>query len=363
MSALFSITTKNTLTAVDQLSDLKVLLTNQQAMAAATTTVIKTSGQISNDIATSAEKTKDNLKKEFGDKLTPQEQQTYNALTPTQQESILLNKADDATLAAYNEAQTTLSHWGVGGDYSRALSAVTQIGVGSTAGQGTTQLASNAVAPYAAELIGNTFAHTENPNEAAQLLSHAVLGGVLAYVNGGNTASGAVAGAGAEAAALSIAKELYPNAFVNGVLDRSKLTEEQANGIVALSSAVGALIGGISGGGITGATIDANVAQNAVENNYLNSYERNALTKATQDCNNGNSEACKSRDELKKIDELRDMSYKAAYEQCHEAGKCQYLKNIDTMMSDTLDWKGVLSKTYESNGDAGAVSAKYIDGK
>lgn len=32
-------------------------------------------------------------------------------------------------------------------------------------------------------------------------------------------------------------------------------------------------------------------------------------------------------------------------------------------MSETLDWTGVLSKTYESSGDAGAVSAKYVNGK
>jgi hypothetical protein len=64
---------------------------------------------------------------------------------------------------------------------------------------------------------------------------------------------------------------------VDGKLDRSKLTETQANAIFALSSAVGAFVGGVSGGGIQDAVIDANVAQNAVENNRLLSKEEKGL--------------------------------------------------------------------------------------
>jgi filamentous hemagglutinin len=265
-------------TALEKLPDLKQLLADQQAMAAAASTIISVSNQIASDIAGNAEKTKDNLKNEFGNTLSPEDQQIYNSLTPTQKESVLLQNADATTIAAYNDAQTTISHWGVGGDYSRALGVVTNIIVGVTAGQTSTQLTANAVAPYAAELIGNTFDHTDDPNQVAQLLSHAVLGGVLAYANGGNAASGALAGAGAEAASLYIAKELYPDAFdADGTFHRDRLSEGQANAILALSGAVGAFVGGVSGGGIQDAVIDANVAQNAVENNRLLSKEEKGL--------------------------------------------------------------------------------------
>jgi hypothetical protein len=270
--------TANAHTALEKLPDLKQLLADQQAMAGAASTVISVSNQIASDIAGNAEKTKDNLKNEFGNTLSPEDQQIYNSLTPTQKESVLLQNADTTTIAAYNEAQTTISHWGVGGDYSRALGVVTNIIVGVTAGATSTQLTANAVAPYAAELIGNTFDHTDDPNQVAQLLSHAVLGGVLAYANGGNAANGALAGAGAEAASLAIAKELYPDAFdADGTFHRDRLSEGQANAILALSGAVGAFVGGVSGGGINNAVIDANVAQNAVENNAMNTNDSNKV--------------------------------------------------------------------------------------
>jgi filamentous hemagglutinin len=273
-------------TALEKLPDLKQLLADQQAMAAAASTIISVSNQIASDIAGNAEKTKDNLKNEFGNTLSPEDQQIYNSLTPTQKESVLLNNADATTIAAYNEAQTTISHWGVGGDYSRALGVVTSIIVGSTTGATSTQITANAVAPYAAELIGNTFDHTDDPNKVAQLLSHAVLGGVLAYANGGNAASGALAGAGAEAASLAIAKELYPDAFdADGTFHRDRLSEGQANAILALSGAVGAFVGGVSGGGINNAVIDANVAQNAVENNKLSEAQKIERAKDIVSCN------------------------------------------------------------------------------
>jgi hypothetical protein len=88
-------------------------------------------------------------------------------------------------------------------------------------------------------------------------------------------ASGALAGAGAEAASLAIAQELYPHAFdADGTFHRDRLSEGQANAILALSGAVGAFVGGVSGGGIQDAVIDANVAQNAVENNDLKTDPR-----------------------------------------------------------------------------------------
>jgi filamentous hemagglutinin len=165
-------------------------------------------------------------------------------------------------------------------------------------GQAGGQVATNALAPYAAQLIGNAFDsnHGNNPNQAAQILSHAVLGAVLAYANGGNAATGAMVGGGSEAAAQYLIRELYPQAIdENGVFSRAALNETQAQNIVALTNAIGAVVGGM-GSGLNGGTttdvlanaaVDANVAKNVVENNYLNPDQLIAKRNDLQSCGVG----------------------------------------------------------------------------
>ena len=141
-------------------------------------------------------------------------------------------------------------------------------------------MASNALAPYAASMIGQQFGHGENRNEAAQLLSHAVLGAVLAQVNGGSAAAGAVSAAGAEAASNYIAKELYPYAVTpNGDIDASLLTPEQRQNLSSLGAAVGAIGGGLVGNSLYNAAVGSQVGQNAVVNNETGSTKYNSLSK------------------------------------------------------------------------------------
>ncbi|MBN2878923.1 MAG: VENN motif pre-toxin domain-containing protein, partial [Clostridia bacterium] len=139
-----------------------------------------------------------------------------------------------------------------------------------TAGQGNAQIATNAIAPYASQLIGDTFEHTDDPNKAAQLLSHAVLGAVIAYMNGGDPAAGAASATASELASMALARELYPEAFdEDGNLVRSRLSEEQAESIVAITNAIGALAGGITGGDVYDAGLGSFIGENAVKNNDL----------------------------------------------------------------------------------------------
>ena len=101
----------------------------------------------------------------------------------------------------------------------------------------------DALAPYAAETIGQTFGQNgSNPNQAAQLLSHAILAGVVAATNGGDFGTGALSAAGAEAAAKAITTGLYGQ---EAAADPNRLSEEQKDTIRSLSSAVGAFIGGV----------------------------------------------------------------------------------------------------------------------
>jgi filamentous hemagglutinin len=219
-------------------------------------------------VAKSAEAKKKDLINVAENDIKAQGQQAwddYSKATPKDKEA-LRSKAN----ADYKNAADTLTNWGAGGDYTRALSAVTSIVVGGVAGQGGAQIAGNALAPYAASLIGQQFDHTDDPNKAAQLLSHAVLGATLAYLNGGNAAAGAAAGAGSEAAAQYLTKELYPEAFdANGTFDRTKLTEAQANHIIGLGAGIGALVGGTTGGSVFDGAVGGEVGRNAVENNQV----------------------------------------------------------------------------------------------
>jgi filamentous hemagglutinin len=268
-------------TAVNKLPDLKQLLADQKAMAAAAATVIETSQQIAQDVAKSAEAKKKALINVAENDIKAQGQQAwddYSNATPKDQEAIR-SKAN----ADYKNAADTLTNWGAGGDYARALSAVTSIVVGGVAGQGGAQIAGNAAAPYAASLIGQQFDHTDDPNKAAQLLSHAVLGATLAYLNGGNAAAGAAAGAGSEAAAQYLTKELYPEAFdANGNFDRTKLTEAQANHIIGLGAGIGALVGGATGGSVFDGAVGGEIGRNAVENNQYSIGSTACLSASNQ---------------------------------------------------------------------------------
>ena len=249
---------------IDKLPDLQVLLKDQQAMAAAASTVISTVKQASSDISKAAEQQNKTDKTVLGFATDDLEA----AKASGDPDKIASAQATyDSAQAAYTASSESAKNWGKGGDYSRALDVVTGIIVGGVAGQSGTQIAANAAAPYAAEAIGSYF--DDHPNQTAQILSHAVLGAALAYANGGSVAGGAAAGAGGEAAAQYLTKELYPEAYVDGKFDPTKLNQDQKENIIALSTAVGALVGGAAGGSVYDAAVGGNVAENAATNNQL----------------------------------------------------------------------------------------------
>jgi hypothetical protein len=146
---------------------------------------------------------------------------------------------------------------------------------GILGGQSSLQAATNALAPYAAELIGQQFGHGENQNQAAQLVAHALVGAISASVNGGNAAAGAVGASAAELAAQYLIKQLpkdqYPEAIDprTGEIDPNRLPENVKASIRDLSSAVATVSGGLTGGSLIDAQIAGVVGQNAVENNQF----------------------------------------------------------------------------------------------
>ncbi|WP_049441839.1 VENN motif pre-toxin domain-containing protein, partial [Stenotrophomonas maltophilia] len=185
----------------------------------------------------------------YYDGLSSDDQKAFNALSAEQRDTVLT-----ANSQAYNDAKK----WGDGGEYSRALGAVTTALVGGVAGQGAGQVASNALAPYAAYFIGSKLDsnHGSDPNAALQLLSHAVLGALLAEANGGSAGTGAVSAAGGELAA-----KVLTNTLTGG--NPSELSPEQKEMVLALSQAVGALAGGLSGQDLAGIALNAGIAKNS----------------------------------------------------------------------------------------------------
>ncbi|WP_327134389.1 hemagglutinin repeat-containing protein [Neisseria arctica] len=177
------------------------------------------------------------------------------------------NQSDiEAARGRLNEARENVKAWETGGSKARALNAGTTLITGILGGQSEVQAAVNTASPYTAQLIGQTFGQNgSHPNEALQLLAHAVNSGVLAVVNGGSFEAGAVSGAGSELAAKAITQTLFGE---EAATNPSILGEQEKTLVSDLSAVFGTVSGGLAGDSALNAQIGAVAGQNAVENNY-----------------------------------------------------------------------------------------------
>ncbi|EOW1912544.1 VENN motif pre-toxin domain-containing protein, partial [Yersinia enterocolitica] len=121
-----------------------------------------------------------------------------------------------------------------------------------------------ASAPYLAEVIHNMTTDANGKvNVEANLMAHAVLGAVMAQVNGNS----ALAGASGAVMGEYIAQQMYPG------INREDLTEEQRQTISALGTLASGLAGGLAGGSTADAVAGAQAGKNALENNTLSSKD------------------------------------------------------------------------------------------
>ncbi|EKN5913201.1 hemagglutinin, partial [Yersinia enterocolitica] len=127
---------------------------------------------------------------------------------------------------AYDQAFNE-SGYGTGGKFQQAAQAATAAIQGLAGGDMSKALA-GASAPYLAEVIHNmtTDPVTGKVNTEANLMAHAVLGAVMAQINGNNALSGASGALMGE----FIAQQLYPD------IPRNELSEEQKQTISALGT-------------------------------------------------------------------------------------------------------------------------------
>lgn len=160
---------------------------------------------------------------------------------------------------AYDQAFNE-SGYGTGGKFQQAAQAATAAIQGLAGGDMAKALA-GASAPYLAEVIHNmtTDPVTGKVNTEANLMAHAVLGAVVAQINGNS----ALAGASGAAMGEYIAQQMYPG------IKREDLTEEQRQTISALGTLAAGLAGGLTGDSTADAVAGAQAGKNAVENNAL----------------------------------------------------------------------------------------------
>ncbi|WP_407657493.1 hemagglutinin repeat-containing protein [Limnobaculum xujianqingii] len=147
-----------------------------------------------------------------------------------------------------------LRTFGTGSNVQRATQAAVAALQGLAGGDMSLALA-GAAAPYVANVIKDL----TKGNDEANIMAHAVLGAVVAHVNGNSALAGATGAAMGE----YIAKQLYPDTA------RDMLTEEQRQTISLLSTVAAGLAGGVTGDSTADAFAGAQAGKNAVENNAL----------------------------------------------------------------------------------------------
>ena len=252
---------------VETLPNLQTILDKQKTLADATSTIAAATRTYSQNQQQQAEKAKNaekqNVLNQLG--LDSDALKYYQSLDSAKQEEYLRQYSPD-----YAKASDMNQAWGMGGDKSRALNAVTTVITGALGGQTDIQVVANTLAPYAANMIGSQFEHGEDKNKAAQLASHTILGATLAYLNGGNPVAGGSAAVASEAAADYFTNQYKDDpAYQNekGEFDANLLSENIKTDIRDLTAAIGAVVGGTVGDSVSNAQLAGVIGQNAVENN------------------------------------------------------------------------------------------------
>ena len=155
----------------------------------------------------------------------------------------------------------------MGNDFSKGVDSAVSIITGIITGDMTGGLA-GASAPWLAEQIKQHTGHLDTDGEwvtdnlAGNLISHAILGAVVAELQGNSALSGGAGAVAGEVAADIIRKQLYSK-------EVKDLTEEEKQTISALSQLASGLAVAAGGGNIGDASAAISSSKNAVENNSV----------------------------------------------------------------------------------------------
>jgi len=172
------------------------------------------------------------------------------------------------------EYKDELAKSGTGSDLQRGIQAATAALTGLAGGNMNAALA-GAAAPYLAEQVKK---QVGEDNIAANAIAHAIVGGVVAELSGGNGLAGAAGAASGELAARALMAEMYPGKTA------SQLSEEEKQKISALATLAAGLAGGLSGDNTASALAGAQTGKNAVENNSLSVDQNQDRIKELTQC-------------------------------------------------------------------------------
>ncbi|WP_238786575.1 hemagglutinin repeat-containing protein [Gilliamella sp. ESL0250] len=204
-------------------------------------------------------------------------EKAYNQLSAEEQARIDFNKYyEDNKDYWYSEAvdsqlqanQATKNLGTMGGDVSKGIDTATSIITGIITGDITGGLA-GASAPWIAEQIKLHTGHMDkdgnwvSDNETARLVSHAILGAVVAELQGNSGLAGGAGAVGGELASKVILDNLY------GGKDIKDLTEAEKQNISALTQLVMGLSTAVSGGDAGDISTSIAASKNSVENNFM----------------------------------------------------------------------------------------------
>ncbi|EPW5279693.1 hemagglutinin repeat-containing protein [Yersinia enterocolitica] len=247
------------------------------------------------------------------------------------------------------EYRAEMQKYGTGSALQQGIQAATAA-IQGLAGGNMAQALTGASAPYLAEVIKKS----TGDNQAANLMAHAVLGAVVAQVNGNS----ALAGASGAAMGEYIAQQMYPG------IKREDLTEEQRQTISALGTLAAGLAGGLTGDSTADAVAGAQAGKNAVENNYLSQKQQAQKKEELAECKNV---ACKAQTEAKwtAIDLGQDGSFAAGMVAGVPAGLYDTIDSIVKTASNPQETYDALKSLFNSGDVLGnvsdAVKQSYID--
>ena len=205
---------------------------------------------------------------------------------------------DEVDNIVINNAQKNLGT--MGSDVSKGIDTATAIITGIITGDITGGLA-GASAPWLAEQIKLHTGHMgedgkwETDDIASNLIAHAILGAVVAELQGNSALSGGAGAVAGEVAADIIRKQLYGK-------EVKDLTEEEKQTISALSQLAAGLAVAAGGGSVGDAGAAINSSKNAVENNNFGL----AIVKAAEATCNGDT-ACEQQVIKEGIDSYNEM--------------------------------------------------------
>lgn len=215
------------------------------------------------------------------------------------------------------EYKDELAKSGTGSDLQRGIQAATAALTGLAGGNMNAALA-GAAAPYLAEQVKK---QVGEDNIAANAIAHAIVGGVVAELSGGNGLAGAAGAASGELAARALMAEMYPGKTA------SQLSEEEKQKISALATLAAGLAGGLAGDNTASALAGAQTGKNAVENNLF-AVDMYALDKKIK-------EAKAKGEDINPI--LEEARKKAAEEREKETIACQAKPDICGFSRDPVN--------------------------